>query len=94
MILKKGLKIVFNQSVATVLERKKGLERKTKFYLFDTHTKTYISNLYLISKVENSGSLTETYYFDYKDKKYLLKFNSDGTYEIVNELWLQSCHKP
>jgi hypothetical protein len=82
-LLRKGLKVFFDGLLVMVLERKNGLDKKPKFYLLDTQTKTYISSLYFISRLENSGIITEVYAFDYENVKYLLNYSSDGTYKVV-----------
>ena len=82
-LLRKGLRVFFDGLLVMVLERKNGLDKKPKFYLLDTKTKNYISSLYFVSRLENSGSITETYSFDYENVEYLLNYNSDGTYKVV-----------
>ncbi len=84
-LVKKGVRLFFNGSLVAVLERKQGLEKKTRFYLYDTVSKQYISGLYFISRVENSGSMSEVYAFDYKGFKYLLEYGSDGSYKIIEQ---------
>lgn len=74
----KGLRIVFNNEVFTVLERKNELNKKPKYYLYDLKDKVFLSSLY------PSGE-TNTYLFDIKgDGRYLVRFYSQGSqgYEI------------
>ena len=87
MLLKRGIKIFspYHKSMFTILERKTKLEKKARFFLLDTKknkNERYISGLYFVSKNENSGIITEVYYWDYLDEKFTLYYNSDGSYKI------------
>ena len=74
----KGLRIIFYNEPLVVLERKKDLNKKPKYYLFDLAKRTYVSSLYFTGE-------PDTYLFDVKgDGHYLLRIlDSDTrTYEI------------
>ena len=71
----KGLRITFYNEPLVVLERKKDLNKKPKYYLFDLAKKTYVSSLYFTGE-------PDTYLFDVKgDGHYLLRVYSKD-YEI------------
>lgn len=86
MILRKGLKVWFDGKVLSVLERKREIEKKPKFFLFDVKDKAYISSLYLVSKFENSGTIQEIYHFDYRDVNYVLEVVKKDD-EVVSKVY-------
>lgn len=74
----KGLRVVFNGEVFTVLKRKNELDKKPPYYLLNLESKTFLSSLYPLGE-------SNTYLFDVKnDGKYLIRFHTEGSqgYEI------------
>ena len=76
----KGLKVVFQGILCMVLERKKELEIKPKYFLFGVVNKVYISSLYPLPE-------KEAFLFDYQGKQYILRFffENEGTYQYEIE---------
>lgn len=76
-----GLNIVFNGEVFRVLKRKKEINKKPIYFLFNIEKKIYLSSLYPLGE---EGA----YLFDVKGQgdKYLLRFKFKGgevvSYEI------------
>ena len=72
----KGFRVIFEDRVFTVCERKNNTVEKPRYYLYDTVNKYYLSSLYPTSEPNR-------YFFDVRgDGKFLITFYPDSTYKI------------